>query len=131
MPDNSWFSIAKKRKSYREITASLNLSENTVADIIRRFQRDRIQSIPQTARSKILNIRECRQIVQKIQQNPRLSAPKLAVNVSKETFFSGKRVHPQTIRQALKENGYNGRVARKKSFIDEANRRKRDIRIRI
>lgn len=113
----------EKGKSYRKIGALLNLSKSTVMDIIRRFQReDRIESIPQTGRPRILNIRERRQVVRKIEKNPHLSAPKLASEVSKET---GKRVHPQTIRRTLKENGYNSRVARKKPFINEANRRKR------
>lgn len=37
----------EKEKSYCEIGALLNLNKNTIADIIRRFQREnRIESIP-------------------------------------------------------------------------------------
>ena len=79
-------------KLYREIAAMLNLSKSTVADIIRRFKHeDRIESIPQTGRSKGLNDKERRQIITKVQKHPRLSAPKLAIEVSQET---GKQVHP-------------------------------------
>jgi len=39
---------------------------------------------------------------------------------------TNKKVHPDTVR-ALKENGYNGRVACKKPFINEANWKKRLI----
>jgi len=38
-----------------------------------------------------------------------------------------KKVHTDTIRRALKESGYNGRVVCKKSFINEANRKKKLI----
>ena len=40
---------------------------------------------------------------------------------------TSKKVHPDTVRRALKESGYNDRVAHKKSFINEANQKKRLI----
>lgn len=94
----------EKEKSYRKISALWNLSKSTVAAITRRFQRDRIESIPQIGRPRIWNIRERRQVVRKIQNNPRLSIIKLTVEVSKVT---GERFYSQTIRRTLKENGCN------------------------
>ena len=62
-------------------------------------------------------------MIKKIKVNPRLTAKKLTSELYKETR---KKVHPDTIRRALKESGYNGkRGARKKSFINEANRKKK------
>lgn len=47
---------------------------------------------------------------------------KIASNVLKET---GKSVSAETVRRVLRNNGYNGRVARKKPLISEINRQKR------
>lgn len=113
----------EKGKSYREISAMLRISKSTVAEIIRRFNiENRIESIPQTGRPAALNDREKRRLVRKIKENPRLSAPRLASELLEER---GKKVHPETIRRTLRQHGYNGRVARRKPFINEANRRKR------
>lgn len=110
-------------KSYNEIRKLVNLSKSTVGDIVRRYKNeDRIESKLQTGRPKKLSAREEKQIVRKVVKNPRISAPKLKTEVLKET---GKEVHEQTIRRILKNSGYNGRVARKKPFISEANKRKR------
>lgn len=38
---------------------------------------------------------------------------------------TGKKVTPQTIRNVLKRKGFHGRVARKKPYVNERNRRKR------
>ncbi|KAK2579096.1 hypothetical protein KPH14_008495 [Odynerus spinipes] len=95
----------------------LNVSKSTVADIVKRFKyEDRIDSIPQKGQPKKLDARDKRKLIRKIKKDPTLSAPKLAAELLNEV---GKKVHPQTIRRALKENGYNGRVARKKPPVLE------------
>lgn len=38
---------------------------------------------------------------------------------------TAKKVDSQTIRKKLKRSGYNGRLARKISYVNEANREKR------
>ena len=92
-----------------------------MGDIIRRFHSEnRIESISQ--REKILDTRDKRNIIWKIKKDPILSAPKLAAEIFNKT---GKKVHPQTIRRTLKESSYNERVARKKPYVNEANRKKR------
>lgn len=113
----------EKGKSYREIGRLLNLSKSTVRDIIKRYtDEDRIESIPQKGRPKLLTASDKRLIIRKIKKDPGLSAPKLTAELFEETR---KKVHPDTVRRALKENGYNGRVARKKPYINEQNRKKR------
>ncbi|KAJ4437154.1 hypothetical protein ANN_17289, partial [Periplaneta americana] len=57
-----------------------------------------------------------------IKKNPRISAPKL---VSEIELATSKKVHAQTIRRAIHKRGYNGRIARKKPYVCERNRRKR------
>lgn len=60
--------------------------------------------------------------MRKIKENPKLSTPKLTTEYYRET---GKKVHPDTIRNALKSEGYNDRVARRKPFVSKINRKKR------
>ena len=101
----------------------LDLKRSTVADIVNRYKNeDRIESLPQSGRRKIINEREKRKIIRKVKENPRLSASTLAAEFREE---SGKNVSTQTVRRLLKENGYNGRVAIKKPYISEINRKKR------
>lgn len=113
----------EKGKSFRKIAAMLNISKSTVGDIVRRFKvEDRIDSIPQKGQPRKLDTRDKRKLLRKIKNDPTLSAPKLATELLNE---AGKKVHPQTIRRALKDSGYNGRVARKKPYVNETNRKKR------
>lgn len=128
--DNTSFNIRQlvifynaNRKSYRQIAAMLNLRKSTVGDIIKMFkQEDRIESIPQKGQPRKLDISDQRKIIRKIKVNPSLSASKLGDELLIETE---KKVHPQSIRRALKKGGHNGRVAQKKSFVKEANRKNR------
>lgn len=101
----------------------LRISKSTAADICRRFYiENRIDSIPQTGRPSLLCTREKSKIIRKVKKNPRLSAPKL---VSELLGESSKNVSAETVRRVLRQAGYNGRVARKKPFINEKNRNKR------
>ncbi|KAJ4440904.1 hypothetical protein ANN_10751 [Periplaneta americana] len=61
-------------------------------------------------------------IVSTVRRNPRLSAPKLTSDVNATLR---QPVSTETIRRTLRRAGYHGRVARKKSWITEVNRRKR------
>lgn len=113
----------EKGNSYRQIAAILNLKKSTVADIVNRYKNEnRIESLPQSGRPKIISEREKRVIIRKVKKNPRLSAPILTAELREE---SGKNISPQTVRRVLKEAGYNGRVAIKKPYISETNRKKR------
>lgn len=60
--------------------------------------------------------------MRKVQANPRMSAPKIAVEVENEP---GVVVHPQTIRNRLNASGLSGNVAKKKPWISKTNQRKR------
>ncbi|XP_076395357.1 uncharacterized protein LOC143265686 [Megachile rotundata] len=112
-----------KGKSYLEIGKLLNISQSSVANIIQRYKyEDRIVSIPQKGRPRVLDSREKRAIIRKIKINPGLSAPALTTELAAET---GKKVHVDTVRNVLKNAGYNSRTARKKPYINEMNRKKR------
>lgn len=51
-----------------------------------------------------------------------MSAPKIAQEVAVECK---KQVHPSTIRRILRREGLHGRIARKKPFINDRNRKRR------
>lgn len=108
-----------KGLSYREIADLLNICKSTVYDIVQRFNKeDRIDSVPQKGRPVKLTDREKRKLIRKVKANPRISAPKLTVELYEDT---GKMVHPETVRRVLRSEGFNGRIARKKPFISKIN----------
>lgn len=113
----------EKGKTYKLIAEMLNMKPNTVGDIVRRYKNEqRIEFKKQTGQPKKLTEKEQRVIVRKIKINPRLSAPKIVTEV--ETEF-GKSISESTIRRIIKKEGYNGRVARKKPFVNLTNRQNR------
>ena len=99
------------------------MMRSTVSDIILRYKNeDRRELRKQTGRQCILKReREKSLIIRLLKTNPRISAPKLACDIESAT---DKKVHAQTIRIAIHRQGYNGRVARKKPYVCESNRRK-------
>lgn len=108
-----------KGKSYREITEMLKIPKSTVADIIKRFRdEDRIDSIPQKGRPKVLTNNSKRQIMRKVKADPKISAAKLITELT-------LNCSDQTVRNVIHENGYFSRSARKKPFINEVDRNKR------
>lgn len=70
----------------------------------------------------MLNEQDSRWLIRRIREDPKLSAPKLATAFEEH---SGKRVCAETIRRVLRRAGYNGRVARKKPYLSEKNRKQR------
>lgn len=91
---------------------------------MRRFDReDRIElNNTNAGRPRKLTEAEERLVLCKITLNPRLSAPKITRDVSKE--FK-KDVNLETIRRILRRDGFNGRIARKKPLINERTRKSR------
>ncbi|XP_065363321.1 uncharacterized protein LOC135956697 [Calliphora vicina] len=79
---------------------------------------DGISDKGRSAPNKIFNATDERYIVRKIRQNPKLSAPKLATEVKNEL---NKTCSAETIRRVLRKHDFNGRVARKKPFINKKN----------
>lgn len=111
----------KNGHSQKKIGELVDLSPATVQCIVQRFvHENRVVDKPRNAPNKIFTCAEERLITRKIKKNPKLSAPKLATQIEDEL---GKRCHPETIRRVLRKNDFNGRVARKKPFISEKNRK--------
>jgi len=106
-----------------EIAELLQIARSTVGHIVNRFENhDQLDLGSGKGRSKILTERDTNWLVREIKKDPKTSAPVLAARL-RERFKID--VSSQTIRRTLKENGYNGRVARKKPYISKTNRVKR------
>lgn len=109
-------------KSQREISKLLNIPQSTVSDIIIRFKReDRIESTNYKGAVEKLTAYDRRFIRREVEKNPRISAPKLVTQLRER----GTNVTAQTVRNAIRNLGYNSRTARCKPYISEVNQVKR------
>lgn len=112
-----------EKKSLREIAKTVGKTHSTIQSVIKKFKNTgSVDTLPRKGRPKILSSRDKRNIIKKIVINPRLSAPKLAADFALET---GKTIHAENIRRVLRKSGFNGRVSRKKPFINITNQKKR------
>lgn len=115
----------KNNYSRRNIAEMVGLSGSTVQSIISRFvHENRVHNKGRKAPNKIFNSTDERYIIRKIKENPKLSAPKLAIEVKNEL---GKSCSAETIRRVLRDHDFNGRVARKKPFINRKNQKSRHL----
>jgi transposase len=57
-----------------------------------------------------------------IKKDPRISAPKVATKLQEERDII---VHSENVQRVLRSEGYNGRIARRKPYINSKNRNKR------
>lgn len=113
----------KKNKSQREIAKILNRSASTIQHIIERYNREnRVKNKRKISPKKKFNEHDERWIVRQSRNNPLLSAPKLTLEVQR---VLGKTVNAETVRRTLRRADLHGRIARKKPFISEKNRRSR------
>lgn len=75
-----------------------------------------------TGRPRKTSVREDRQIVREAKKNRRLSAEKIATMVEED---HGVTISNQTVRNRIKEEGFNGRAARKKPNLSKQNMKAR------
>jgi transposase len=112
-----------KGKTVRELSEILHIPKSTVGNVVNRFENhNQLDLLTSGGRKKVLTERNKNWIVREIKKNPRTSAPVLSAALQERFEIN---VSTQTVRNALKENGYNGRVARKKPFISKVNCDKR------
>lgn len=113
----------KNGKSLSEISVIVERSRSTVQYVVKRYKNEnRIENLPRNVNRKILSKMDDRYILRQIKQNPKISAPKIA---SKVKIDLNKDVSAETILRSIRNQGYNGRVARKKPLISEKNRKLR------
>lgn len=116
-------SLRKEEKSYCEIAKMVKLSRATVQTIIRNYNNtNSTENKPRSGRPKKLSRRDVSSIIKEVNQDPKISAPKLAEHIEKR---SNVIVHPRTIRNVLHDHGFKSRLARKKLLISAKNRKLR------
>lgn len=113
----------KEGTSQRQIAMMVKIPKTTVQGIIARFVREnRVADKGRVAPNKIFDEMAERKIVRMSKKNPRKSAPMLAKEVEEST---GKRSCAQTIRRVLNNGGMHCRMARRKPFVSDKNRKAR------
>jgi transposase len=110
-------------KSLRQIGEIIGKPHSTVQKVLNKYKYEgTLQNLPGRGRKKKLNDNDERMVLRRIRNDPKLSVPKLQPDVES---VSGKSVCCETIRNVLHRYGFYGRMARKKPFISEVNRKKR------
>lgn len=113
----------ENNKSLREISEIVDRSRSTVQYIIKRYKFDKsVENKSKVANNKIFSVSDEQYIVRQVKKDPFLSAPKLASIAEKDL---GKKCCPQTIRNILERDGFNGRRARHKPLINKRNQKAR------
>lgn len=110
-------------KSLSEISKIVNKPKSTIKGIIDRFGSTKtLENQPKTGRPSVLKARNKRFIIRKIKINPKVSAQKVTEDLEK---YQRLKVSSETVRKAIRDNGFHSRTARKKFFVSKVNKRKR------
>ena len=102
------------------------MPKSTVQHIIKRFRETgELKNRKRTGRKPIPSPKEVAKVKRKVEENPFLSAPKLATQINRET---GKQLNPRTVQKIINKNGLKGRTPRKKPYIRKLTR-SRDVNL--
>ena len=113
----------KNGKSYRSIARFYEMNFETVRQICEKFKETgSIANKPCTGRPSKTSVATDHAIVREVKKNRRISAGTLVANV-KDIIKTDISEH--TIRRRIKEAGFAGQIAQKKSYISDKNRQAR------
>ncbi|GBO23344.1 Transposable element Tc1 transposase [Araneus ventricosus] len=113
----------KRGSSERKIGEIVNVSKSTVHNIISKYKKTKsVKNIPRTGRPRRFTEREEMWILRKNTCNPKTSAVKLTLKAQQR--FS-KSANSETVHNILRKYNFDGRVARRKPFLNKAYRRAR------
>ena len=116
-------SFYKQGLSVRKVASRLDLVHTTVQYIIQKYRKTAtVVNTPGRGRKAKTTVRTDRYIRQLAMKNRKLSAKKIASEVQEAT---GTSLCPQSVRNRLNDTGLSGRIARKKPYISDRNKRKR------
>jgi transposase len=95
----------------------LNIPKSTGGDVITRFKNlDQLDLLNSGGRKKILTERNENWIVRQVKKNPKTSVLVLTAELQERFKI---QVSTETVQKSLRQNGFNGRVARKKPYINK------------
>ena len=110
-------------KSERKIGEIMNVSKSTVHNIISKYKKtNSVESKPRAGRLRCFTELEERWIIRKIICNPKTSAVRQTLK-AQQRF--NKTASSETVRNILRKHNFHGRIARRKPFLSEKNRRAR------
>lgn len=109
--------------STRKIAKEIKCNQSSVVRAKQRFSSTKgVKDRPRSGRPRALTIRDLRTIVHHVKQNRRLTSKEIQWDVR---HHMKNDVGASTIRRLLFNYGLKGRVARKKPFVSQINRKKR------
>jgi len=109
---------------YQKIATQLLLKKSCVAKILKKYKKHgTVADLPVSGQPRCSAPRMDRDIIRKIEENPRLSAP--VINVEMKVKY-GLQVSTATIRNRIREVGLKRRAMKKKPFLS-----KRHIALRL
>lgn len=115
--------LHNETKKIREIADIVGIPKSTVYNIIERYGKERsFVNKPKSGRPSKLSKYDERKVLRIIKKCPKTSAPEIAQELANTCAVT---VCPQTVRNTIKKNGFNSRVARKKFFVSKINKIKR------
>lgn len=113
----------KQKKSYAEISKITSRSRSTIQTTINRYKNTgQIESKARSGRLSKLSVRDKRTIKRMVDQDPFVTAKSVSVQVEK---YSNIKVHPETVRRVIVQEGLKSCTPRKKPFVNKINRQKR------
>jgi len=115
--------LSKINLSVRNIAKVLLLKKSTIQDVITKYRRrGLISAAPRSGRPPILTQRNTRALIKIVKEDRQTSLDELTEKFSKTLQIS---VSNSTIKRKLHEEGYYGRLGKKKPLVSEVNRKKR------
>jgi transposase len=110
-------------KSFAEISRIVNRSRSTIQSITDRYGiRKMLQNNSRSGRPRKINQHIGRVIIKMIKRNPEISAIKITEYL-KNSLNIGVSI--STVRSFVRNQGFHGRVTRRKYFLSETNRKKK------
>jgi len=108
--------------STRDIEKVLGHSQKTISNIIIKYRDEGMTTTAQrSGRPKILSDQDKRHLIRTVKKDRNIAIEELTDKFNKSLTIS---VSTSTVRNYLHQEGYFGRVAKKKPFISESNRKK-------
>jgi len=115
--------LSKINLSVRKIAEVLLIAKSTVQDVINKYRRrGLITAAPRSGRPPILTPRNTRTLIKMVKKDRQTSLEELTEDFNKTLQIS---VCSKTVKRKLHEEGYYGRVGKKKPLVSEINRKKR------
>ena len=117
-------SLHKKDEGYKKISKALLISQNTVAKVIQKFNKDGTATISQRrpGRPRKLSPKQERLLMRSLNENRHTSSLQLAKEVERQ---SGVTVSRDTIRRTLHRNGMHGCRPRRKPLLKPMHKKAR------